>query len=524
MPTRRRDINTPAGRHPQSSRSVRTRFAPSPTGQLHLGGLRTALFTWLWARHNEGTFILRIEDTDSKRFDPESVESITSALRWLELDWDEGPEVGGAHGPYVQSERGAIYRSHAERLIETGHAYRCFCSPVRLEELRRQQQNAGRPTGYDGHCRRLTRRQAQAMADRGCEHTIRLAVPDSGAIQVDDLIRGRISVDAATLHDPVLLKSDGMAVYHLAVVVDDHLMGITDVLRGQEWLPTAPYHWLLYRAFEWDVPDFVHLPVILNPNGSGKMSKRRPPLVDGTVMPVQVDEFREAGYLPEAMFNFLALLGWTADASEEVFPRDELVRRFDVRSISAAPATMPYDKLAWMNGLYLRQADREAVLAMLLPFLGRAFGRTPAQLAAMPGLAIVVGELVDRIRTLSEAPAWLAWLFADPAGLDYPDPDLLRARKQDRSTSVSLLKSAADTVAAMPVFNAASLETAIRDTAARADTKPGLYFGCMRAALSGAKASLPLFPIAEALGQDNVATRLRHAAQVLETAGHSDEA
>ncbi|MDE0673024.1 MAG: glutamate--tRNA ligase [Caldilineaceae bacterium] len=503
------------------TRSVRTRFAPSPTGQLHLGGLRTALFTWLWARHNQGTFILRIEDTDSKRFDPASVESITSALKWLELDWDEGPEVGGGHGPYVQSERGAIYRSHAEHLIEAGHAYRCFCSPARLADLRHRQQNTGRPSGYDGHCRRLAKRQAQAMADRGHEHTIRLAMPESGSIQFNDLIRGRISVDAATLHDPVLLKSDGMAVYHLAVVVDDHLMGITDVLRGQEWLPTAPYHRLLYQAFEWDVPVFVHLPVILNPNGEGKMSKRRPPLVDGAIMPVHVDEFRDAGYLPEAMFNFLALLGWTADASEEVFPRDELIRRFDVSSISAAPATMPYDKLAWMNGLYLRKMEREAVLAMLQPYLTKAFGRTPSQLSAMPGLTIVVEELVDRIRTLSEAPAWLEWLFADPAGLDYPDPDMLLARKQDRATSVALLKSAADTVATMPVFNAASLETAIRDAAARADTKPGLYFGCMRAALSGTKASLPLFPIAEALGQDNVVTRLRHAAQVLEAAGHA---
>jgi glutamyl-tRNA synthetase len=304
----------------------------------------------------------------------------------------------------------------------------------------------------------------------------------------------------------------------LAVVVDDHLMGITDVLRGQEWLPTAPYHWLLYQAFGWEVPAFVHLPVILNPNGAGKMSKRRPPLVDGAAMPVHVDEFRDAGYLPEAMFNFLALLGWTADASEEIFARDELVRRFDVSSISAAPATMPYDKLAWMNGLYLRKMDREAVLAMLQPHLAKAFGHTPSQLSAMPGLTIVVGELVDRIRTLAEAPAWLEWLFADPAGLDYPDPDMLLARKQDRATSVSLLQSAADTVAAMPVFNAAALETAIREAAARADTKPGLYFGCMRAALSGAKASLPLFPIAEALGQDNVATRLRHAAKVLEAA------
>lgn len=503
------------------TRSVRTRFAPSPTGQLHLGGLRTALFTWLWARHNQGTFILRIEDTDSKRFDPASVESITSALKWLELDWDEGPEVGGGHGPYVQSERGAIYRSHAEHLIEAGHAYRCFCSPARLADLRRRQQDTGRPSGYDGHCRRLAKRQAQAMADRGHEHTIRLAMPESGSIQFNDLIRGRISVDAATLHDPVLLKSDGMAVYHLAVVVDDHLMGITDVLRGQEWLPTAPYHRLLYQAFEWDVPVFVHLPVILNPNGEGKMSKRRPPLVDGAVMPVHVDEFRDAGYLPEAMFNFLALLGWTADASEEVFPRDELIRRFDVSSISAAPATMPYDKLAWMNGLYLRKMEREAVLAMLQPYLTKAFGRTPSQLSAVPGLTIVVEELVDRIRTLSEAPAWLEWLFADPAGLDYPDPDMLLARNQDRATSVALLKSAADTVATIPVFNAASLETAIRDAAARADTKPGLYFGCMRAALSGTKASLPLFPIAEALGQNNVVTRLRHAAQVLEAAGHA---
>ena len=505
------------------TRNVRTRFAPSPTGQLHLGGLRTALFTWLWARHNQGAFILRIEDTDSKRFDPASIESITSALRWLQLDWDEGPEAGGACGPYVQSERGAIYRNHAERLIKSGHAYRCFCSTRRLEDLRRRQQGAGQPSGYDGHCRRLSQRQAQIMADRGEEHTIRLAVPESGPIELDDLIRGRITVDAATLSDPVLLKSDGMAVYHLAVVVDDHLMGITDVLRGQEWLPTAPYHRLLYQAFGWDMPAWVHLPVILNPNGSGKMSKRRPPRVDGAAMPVHVEEFRDAGYLPEAMFNFLALLGWTADASEEIFAREELVRRFEVRSISAAPATMPYDKLSWMNGLYLRRADPKAVLAMLEPHLAKAFGRTPAQIAATSGLTVVIEELVDRIRTLAEAPDWLGWLFVEPAGLEFPDPNILIARKQDRATSVGLLSSAADTVAAMSSFDASTLEAAIRDAAARAGNKPGLYFGCMRAALSGAKASLPLFPIAEALGQQAVEARLRHAAQVLDAAGRATD-
>ncbi|MCY4409896.1 MAG: glutamate--tRNA ligase, partial [Caldilineaceae bacterium] len=312
---------------------ARVRFAPSPTGHLHLGGLRTALFDWLWARKTGGQFILRIEDTDRRRFDPESMDSLIRGLRWLGLDWDEGPDIGGPFAPYVQSQRQEIYQEKAQELIDRGHAYRCFCTPERLASLRDEQRRAGRRTGYDRHCRTLSDAERSQREAEGISSVIRFAVPLDGVTVYHDLVRGDIQVENRHLQDEILLKADGLPTYHLAAMVDDNLMKITHVLRGEEWLATAPIHKLIVDAFGWEMPVLVHLPVILDPSGKGKMSKRKK-LVAGKEFLALVHEFQDAGYLPDAMFNFLTNVGWNFDPEEEVFSREEAIERFCLDEIN----------------------------------------------------------------------------------------------------------------------------------------------------------------------------------------------
>ena len=338
-----------------SNTPARVRFAPSPTGFLHLGSLRTALFDWLYARHTGGQFILRIEDTDQKRFNPDSMAAIARGLRWLGLDWDEGPDKGGPYAPYIQSERKEIYRQYADWLVENGKAYRCYTSEAELEELR------ARGLGYDRRHRDLTPAQRAAFEAEGRPYVIRFAAPLEGKTVVHDVIRGDITVESASVLDPVLLKSDGMPTYHLAVVVDDRLMEITHVLRGEEWIPSAPLHQELFDAFGWPAPVFVHLPVILDPSGKGKMSKRKT-VVDGHEFSPFVHDYIDGGYLPDAMFNFLVNMGWSFDAEREIFARDEAIARFDVKDISPKASALPFAKLTWLNGMYIRQlspADAE---------------------------------------------------------------------------------------------------------------------------------------------------------------------
>ncbi len=490
--------------------SVRTRFAPSPTGTMHLGALRTALFTWLWARHNAGTFILRIEDTDSQRFDPTSITSITSSMQWLGLDWDEGPDKGGRYGPYTQSERGALYRQVADDLLDAGHAYRCFCAPERLQQVRKAQGTAGIPRRYDRTCRHLAQDQVQDRLAAGQPFTVRLAMPTEGQITFPDLIRGDITVDAATLQDPVVLKSDGMALYHLAVVVDDHFMEISHVLRGQEWLATAPYHFTLYRALGWTPPVMVHLPVILNPNGKGKMSKRKP-VVDGQAYPVHVHDFIDDGYLSDAMFNFLSLLGWTPDAEQELFQRDELVERFDIARIVPSAAAMPYDKLNWMNGLYIRSLSAADFRQQTLPFLARAFGRTVAAVEALSGLDYVLPEVQSRVKTLAECPSWLGWLFCTAQEMEYADPRLLIGRKLDVQQSIAVLDRSSCLLTTVDTFTPDVLHQAFGAAAREMGLKAGSFFGPVRGALSGARVSPPLFAMMAALGRAEAQARIDRA-------------
>ena len=342
-----------------SQAPLRTRFAPSPTGDLHVGSAHTTLFNYLFTRHHGGTVVLRIEDTDQKRLIERSLDSITEGLTWLGLDWDEGiavDEAGhalpgqerGDYGPYVQSERQELYRDSARWLVEHGHAYRCFCSPETLAAIRSERQARGEPTGYDRRCRHLSPAESEAkLAEfraEGREPVIRLKVPLEGQVRFTDLVRGEIAIEARTLEDAVLLKSDGFPTYHLANVVDDHLMAITHILRAEEWIPTAPLHVLLYRAFGWEMPQIAHMVLLLGPDRK-KLSKRH-----GST---RLQEFRDNGILPEALLNYLAIIGWSWDDKTEIFSKEELIEKFDLDRVKAASAIFDHQKLEWMNGHYI---------------------------------------------------------------------------------------------------------------------------------------------------------------------------
>lgn len=498
-----------------TDRPVRVRFAPSPTGYLHIGGARTALFNWLFARGRNGRFILRIEDTDRKRFVPDSLDDLMSNLRWLGLQWDEGPEVGGPYGPYFQSERLHLYQHWAHWLVEHGHAYRCYCSEERLEAVRQEQLARGDPQpGYDRFCRTLTAQQRAQHEAAGDPYVIRLAVPLEGSTTFHDAIRGDITFEHSQLKDAVLLKSDGWPTYHLAAVVDDHLMEISHIMRADEWLSSAPLGVLLYRAFGWEPPVFAHLPVILSPTGKGKMSKRELVNPDGTVIPVLVRDYRAQGYLPEAMFNFLANVGWSLDGSTEVFTPEQAIAAFDLSGINPAPAALPFEKLVWLNGVYIRQLDDDELYRRLVPFVARGVGMSEAEMAARPELRPAVPLIKERIKTLAEAAPLLSFLFVDGV-LDYPDPAELIGDKMTAAQSAQALSAARQALAALPDFGQAAVEEALRSLAETLGLKPRQLFGVVRVAVTGAKVSPPLFESIAILGRERTLARLQAAEQAL---------
>ncbi|MCK9274682.1 MAG: glutamate--tRNA ligase [Syntrophales bacterium] len=338
---------------------VRVRFAPSPTGYLHVGGLRTALFNYLFARKEGGKFILRIEDTDQKRYIQGALDNLMASLKNMGLDYDEGPDVGGPYGPYIQSERIEIYRKYTEKLLESKTAYYCFCSEERLENLRETQRKLKKPPMYDGKCRDLTESEVKEKLAAGIPFVIRLRFPKEGRTIFDDVIRRKVAVDNSVVDDQVLLKSDGFPTYHLANVIDDHLMGISHVIRGEEWLSSVPKHIFLYRALDWKIPVFVHLPLLLNPDRS-KLSKRQGD--------VAVETYIEKGYLPEALINFIALLGWHSADDRELYTLPELEQTFSLDRINKAGAVFDIDKLNWMNGWYIRNFDTGTIADRARPF------------------------------------------------------------------------------------------------------------------------------------------------------------
>ena len=486
--------------------SVRVRFAPSPTGALHIGGLRTALFNWLFARHHGGVFVLRIEDTDRTRYVEGSVELLMSGLRWLGLDWDEGPGVGGPFAPYFQSERLALYREAGAALVASGDAYPCWCSPDRLAGVRREQQARGEPPRYDRHCRAIPPDEAAARVAGGEPHVIRFKVPDGETIVVHDLLRGAIEFESDNLDDFILLKSDGFPTYHLANVVDDHAMRITHVLRADEWLPSAPRHLLLYRAFGHQPPELAHLPQVLGADRK-KLSKRHGDAA--------VSEFRDRGFLPEAMFNFLGLLGWSLDDRTEIISRDEFIAGFDLERINRAGGIFDYDKLLWMNGVYIRALDDDELarrIAERLPADLPLYSDTPTQRDLLRRAAPLIKE---RIKLLSEAAALVSFLFqSDPLVYDVAT---LQGKRfaGDPTEALRIMRSAREELATLGSWAAAPIEERLRALVAELGQKAGDVFGLLRVAVTGTTVSPPLFESMDALGRERTLARIARAEHLL---------
>ncbi|KAF9112588.1 Glutamyl-tRNA synthetase [Mortierella sp. AM989] len=389
--------------------TTRVRFAPSPTGYLHLGGLRTALYNYLLARQVGGKCILRIEDTDQARYVPGAAESLIRALEWGGVKFDEGPGIGGPHGPYHQSERLDMYKKHSNALIEHDHAYRCFCSTERLSLVRLEAQKAGRTASYDRKCAMLSKQESQERADNGEQFIVRMKVPEGRTI-VQDEVHGKVEFSNKEIDDSVLMKSDGYPTYHLANVVDDHLMGITHVIRGQEWLPSAPKHILLYKMFGWDAPKFAHVPLLLNPDKS-KLSKR--------TGDVNVEDYRDKGYFPEAVTNFVALLGWHPGSTEEIFDMDGLTKAFSLKNIQQSNAVVLREKLDWINKMHLlRRAETQQGLlemaAMLRPKIEADLALNSKEVSD-DYIARVIGTLKERIKNIYDVPSLCAYYFQTPS-------------------------------------------------------------------------------------------------------------
>jgi glutamyl-tRNA synthetase len=483
------------------------RFAPSPTGLFHAGAARTLLFNWLFARRHGGKFILRIEDTDRTRFHEDALQDMLDSLRWLGLDWDEGPEVGGPYAPYFQSQRLPIYQEYAQKLLASGAAYKCYCSVERLAQLREGQKRRGQASGYDRTCRTLTAREQAEKEAQGIVPTIRLKVPLAGETAFEDYLRGRITVQNSQMEDIVLMKSDGFPTYHLAHLVDDHIMQISHVMRAEEWIPSTAYHVLIYQAFGWTPPIFVHLPDILNPDGKGKMSKRKTVTPDGREHFVRIREFRDAGYLPEAMFNMLALTGWAYDDKSDILTREQIISRFDLEHISKSGARFNYDKLDWMNGQYIRMLDVNDLAERMRPFLYRA-----GMQADLDTLRRVAPLIQERMVRLSDVVELTRFLFVDE--LHY-DPRLLMQKGMTYDQAQQVLAESYRVLSAAPAFDEATIEALLRAKADQLGLKNRQFLGTLRVATTGREVSPPLFGTLAILGRERVLVRIARAQEML---------
>ncbi len=487
--------------------AARTRFAPSPTGRSHIGSARTALYGYLLARQTGGKFILRIEDTDRKRFVPGAEAELTDGLRWLGITWDEGPDVGGDFGPYRQSERGDIYRQHAEDLVHRGHAYPCFCTPERLAQVRQEQQKHKQPPRYDGLCRELPAAKAQARRDAGESFVIRFRTPREGTTTAVDLLRGPIQVENANIDDYILLKSDGNPVYHLATMVDDRLMEITHVLRSSEWLPTFPLHALVVRAFEWPEPVWVHLSVFLNPSGKGKMSKRQSGDPKAGEKSIYVRDLRELGYLPEAVVNWIALMGWSYDDHTELFTLEDLVGKFSLEKLTPSPAAINYGKLDHFNGVYIRQLGMAELARRVRPFFESA--GLPVDEARLERIVPLIRE---RVRTLDEAVDIAGFFFR---GAVEPDAGPLVGKDMTPAQSAEAARRARLLLEAQPGFSPTAAEPQLRALADELGLTAGQLFGILRIAVTGQPVSPPLLESMEIIGRGEVLRRIEHAETAL---------
>lgn len=477
------------------SRPVRVRIAPSPTGDPHVGTAYIALFNYVFARKHGGAFILRIEDTDRTRSRADSEAAIFRALRWVGLDWDEGPDVGGPHGPYRQSERSAIYQEHTDLLIQRGRAYRCFCTPERLARMREERRaQKSTITGYDRHCRGIEPAEAERRAAAGEPYTVRLAVPTEGTTRFIDRLRGAVEIANEQVDDQVLLKSDGFPTYHLANVVDDHLMEISHVIRAEEWITSTPKHVLLYDAFGWEAPEWIHMPLLRNADKS-KISKRK--------NPVSIDYYKDAGVLPRALLNFLAIMGWSFGDDREKFTLEEMVEVFSWDRVSLGGPVFDPDKLRWLNEKYIHELAHEELVDVLL---GWRLGREH--------LLRIVPLIRERIKRLDEFIPATEYFFSGDLELDGVAGNLKLGELPKKDVRKAVLALIED-YEAMPAWTAASLEEVSRAFCERHGYKTKHVFMLLRLLVTGRKASPPLFDTMDVLGKELVRRRLRTGADFI---------
>ncbi len=490
-----------------STQPIRVRFAPSPTGRLHLGGARTALYDYLLARQLGGKFILRIEDIDLKRFVPGAEVELMKGLRWLGLEWDEGPDMGGPFGPYRQSERKDIYLEYARQLINQDKAFYCFCTQERLATVREHQQRMKLPQKYDGTCRRLDPGEAAKRVAAGEPHVIRFKTPEEGSITVHDHLRGDITVENRSIDDYILIRTDGFALYHLAAMVDDHLMNISHVIRGSEWLSTFPLHAHIVRAFGWQEPIWVHLSIFLKPSGKGKMSKRESAELMKDGYSIFVNDLEGLGYIPEAVVNWITLMGWSYDDHTEIFTMEDLIENFSLDRLNPAPAAINFTKFDYFNGVHIRSLAKEDLCKRVLPFFKAAGYQVDEKV-----LLDIIPIIQQRIATLEEAPVMAGFFFEETVN---PNPAELVGAKMTANESAEALRAAYDLMAKLPEINIEIAESPLRELADQLHLKAGQLFGILRVAVTGKTVSPPLIESMAIIGKEKVLERMLEGIQLL---------
>ena len=478
-------------------KKLKVRFAPSPTGPFHIGGARSALFNWLVARHAGGTFLVRIEDTDLKRSSRESEENIKASLKWLGLDWDEGIDVGGPNGPYRQTERLDIYKKEVQRLLDEGKAYYCYCSEEELEESRKKQVAAGQTPVYDDHCRHLTEEQIAQYKAEGRKPVIRLKVRKEGVFAFDDMVRGHVEFQAANVGDFIIVKSDGIPVYNFAVVIDDSLMGVTDVIRAEEHLSNTPRQLAIYEALGYPIPRFGHISLILGADHK-KMSKRH-----GAT---SVFEYKNMGYLPDAMVNYLALLGWAPKGEQEIFTREELIKQFSMKRVSSNDAVFDIEKLNWINFQYMKKLSPEALLDLTLPFIEKAgYVKSPLSAEQKDWLTKVVWYVRDHLYYGAQAPENVKLFFEDLP--EVTDPEALSIMKQE--TSGEIIRKFAEALKGLETFDEQSIKKYFSALMKETGIKGKAAFEPVRIALTGVTKGPGLYEMMALFGKEKSLSRLQ---------------
>ena len=488
---------------------ARTRIAPSPTGYMHLATARNALYCYLLAKKTGGQFVLRIEDTDIQRTVPGSEQGIMDGLRWLGLNYDEGPDIGGPYGPYRQTERREIYQVHAKTLVDKGHAYPCFCTPERLEQMRQEQQKRKENPHYDGTCRKIDPDEAARRVASGEKYVIRFKMPHEGTTVAHDHLRGDIVTENKQLNDYVLMRSDGLPTYHLAAMADDHDMGITHILRSAEWLSTFPLHVNIIRAFGWNEPVWVHLSLFLKPSGKGKLSKRDGAIAMKDGHSVFVKDMADLGFIPEGVNNWTALMGWGV-AEDDVMSLDQMVERFNIDTLTASPAAINFQRLDHFNASHIRLMTNEELSARIKPyFVGAGFEVNDDTLSKIAPL------IRERLVTLDDCLAFAGFFFQEEVK---PKVEDLIPKGLDATQSVTIAEKTLEILSGLPDVAHHTAEPPMRSYVESSGLSAGQVFGLLRVAVTGQKVSPPLFESMEIIGRDVCLQRLRQARELLDQA------